>query len=86
MKNKWNICKFPYFFQNFQFDIRFTLIISMSISDSNSQRIRLTQFQKLTNLFRICYIFIFHLNPGFICTEYKIAANERGEFALTLSV
>ena len=28
----------------------------------------------------------FNLNPGFICTEYKIAANERGEFALTLSV
>lgn len=28
----------------------------------------------------------FNLNPGFICTEYKIAANERGEFVLTLSV
>ena len=28
----------------------------------------------------------FNLNPGFICTEYKIAANEQGEFALTLSV
>lgn len=28
----------------------------------------------------------FNLNPGFICTEYKIAANEQGEFIVKLSV
>lgn len=28
----------------------------------------------------------FNLNPGFICTEYKIAANEQGKFSLRLSV
>ena len=28
----------------------------------------------------------FNLNPGFLCTEYKIAPNERGEFAVKLFV